>query len=234
MIRSVKQHSPSGDSSVGNVRFSMGDSMKKLMIGCLAGVLAAGGAGHAAVLDFVAEAAGDERGVADGTVIVMDGLAVTFSAGPAGSSFAYFDDLFDGRPAGLGVCETLAGPPPALCANTGDDNIRAGESVKLTFPAPMNLSDFSFSNRDHFSLNASTKTLLLNGVSFTFADVVSLTAAVVAVVTGVTSIEFAFGGSDPVEFYVNGFTAVPLPAAAPLLLAGLAGLSFASRRRKVQ
>lgn len=208
--------------------------MKKLMICCLAGVLAAGGVANAAVLDFVAEAAGNERGVADGTVIVMDGLAVTFSAGPGGASFAYFDDVFNGDPGGLGVCQSLVGPPPALCANTGDDNIRSGESVKLTFPAPMNLSGFSFSDRDHLSLNASTKTLLLNGAAFTFADVVNLTAAVVAVVSGVASIEFAIGGSDPTQFYVNGFTAIPLPAAAPLLLAGLAGLSFASRRRKVR
>lgn len=204
--------------------------MKKFLIACFAGAAAA--PAHAAVLDFVAEAAGNERGVADGAVIVIDGLAVTFSAGPGGSAYAYFDDLFNGDPGGLGVCQSLVGAPPAECAESGDDNIRAGESVTLTFPGPMDLSNFSFSDRDHLSLNDSDKTLLLNGVEFTFADVVDLTAAVAAVVSGVTSIEFAYGGSNAAEYYVNAFTAVPLPAAAPLLLAGLLGLSFAARRRR--
>lgn len=207
--------------------------MKKFLVACVTGALAAGGVANAAFVNFVAEAAGNERGVADGTVVVMDGLAISFSAGPAGADFAYFDDLFEGRAAGLGVCKTLEGAPPAECDDTTDDNIRAGEAVKLTFAGPLNLSGFSFSDSDHYDLNSSANTLLLNGVEFTFADVVNLTAAVVAVVTGVSSIEFAYGGSNATEYYVNWFTAeIPLPAAAPLLLAGIAGLSFASRRRK--
>ncbi len=42
-----------------------------------------------------------------------------------------------------------------------------------------------------------------------------------------------FGGSDPRSFRLEGeeVSHVPLPAALPLLLAGLAGLGFVSRRR---
>jgi hypothetical protein len=208
--------------------------MRKLIAACIAGGLAASGAANAAVLDFVAEAAISERGVDDGTVIVMDGLAVTFSASGPGGGFAYFDDLFNGLPAGLGVCETLAGPAPAPCGPGADDNINAGESVTLTFGETVTLSAFSFSGEEHVSLNASLATLLVNGMSFTFADVFNLTPAVAAAVAGLTSITFAYGGAAPAEFYVNGFTAspVPLPGAAPLLLAGLAGLGFAGGRKK--
>jgi hypothetical protein len=206
--------------------------MNKHLLALFAGAFLSCGGADAAVLDFVAEAAGNERGVADGTVIVLDGLPVEFSAGPPDSQFAYFDDVFEGRPAGLGVCSTLEGPPPADCAIAADDNLQAGESVTLTFPVPLDLSDFSFNDDDHFSLNSSASTLLINGVAFTFADVVNLTAAVAAVVTGITSITFGYGGDNPAAYYVASFVATPLPAAAPLFFAGLAGLAFASRKKR--
>lgn len=211
-----------------------GTEMRNLIAACLAGGLAVFGAANAAVLNFVAEAAGNERGVDDGTVIVFDGLAVTFSASGPGGGFAYFDDLFDGLPAGLGVCETLAGPAPAPCGPGADDNINAGESVTLTFSEEVSLSAFSFSGEEHVSLNASLSTLLINGISFTFADVFNFTPAVAAAVANLLSVTFAYGGSAPAEFYINSFSAtpVPLPAAAPLLLAGIAGLGLAGRKKK--
>ncbi|NNE41750.1 MAG: VPLPA-CTERM sorting domain-containing protein [Marinicaulis sp.] len=66
-------------------------------------------------------------------------------------------------------------------------------------------------------------------MQYTFAEAVGL------VMMGVALLRFAF--NEPgigVQFYVNSFEAdvAPLPAAVPLLLAALAGLGFASRKKK--
>lgn len=211
--------------------------MKNLMIGAAASFFAMIGAAHAVYLDFVAEAAGNERGVADGTTINFGGLDVTFTSLSAGAFYAYFDDLDQGKPAGLGVCETLVGGPGTPCAVSSDDNIRAGDAVTLTFGTTVNVSNFSFTDEDHNDLNFNdTNTLLIaindpmNFVQYTFAEAVALFVA------GVDLIRFAFDdtGQTGRQFYVNGFeaAAVPLPAAAPLMVAGLAGFGFAMRRKK--
>ncbi len=212
--------------------------MKNLLVGFAAAAAASFGAAHAVYLDFVAEAAGNERGVADGTTINFGGLDVTFSSLSGGAFFAYFDDLNDSAdPAGLGVCEVLVAGPGTACADPSDDNIRAGDAVTLTFSETVTVSNFSFTDQDHNDLNTNdTNTLWIaindpmNFVQYTFAEAVAL------VVAGVDLIRFAFdtSGMTGRQFYVNGFEAapVPLPAALPLLLAGLGGLAFASRKRK--
>ncbi|NNL88535.1 MAG: hypothetical protein HKP25_05645 [Marinicaulis sp.] len=66
-------------------------------------------------------------------------------------------------------------------------------------------------------------------MQYTFAEAVGM------VMMGVELIRSAFDEPGTGEkFYVNSFEAdvAPLPAAAPLLLAALVGLGFASRKKK--
>ncbi len=212
--------------------------MRKILSVALVGVMAmfTTSVANAVTLDFVAEASGNERGIADGTVIDFSGLDVTFSASVVGggSAFAYFDDLSGGKPAGLGVCKVLTGSDQ--CNPGSDDNVTAGEAVTLGFDSVVTFSATSFWNADHVGVGL-TNTLLigLNGgglISYTFAGVMA------AIFEDVTSITFAYGGDVAEQFYVSGATAVsvvPLPAALPLYGAGVALLGFIGwRKRRIE
>ncbi len=191
---------------------------------------------HATVIDFAAEAAGNERGVTSGTSFAspnFGGLTLQFDAdNPA--RFPYFDDISSGLPAGLGLCKQLSGAAPAPCANTADDNITSGEGVTVSFlSGPFNVLTLSFRDEFHNSLDADNVGQLaieINGggaVTYTFMGAIAAAAA--GSFLSVNSIRFAFVDT---QFYVNSISDVPIPGALPLLLSGLAGLGFASRRRK--
>ncbi|RKF16018.1 hypothetical protein D6850_00115 [Roseovarius spongiae] len=202
--------------------------ISRVIAAALVAGLAATGAG-AATLDFVAEAFGDERGVADGTTInnVNTGfLNVTFSS----SHFAYFDDLSGGKPAGLGVCKVLTGD--AQCKPSSDDNVTSGESVTLTFDTMVDLLGLSFFNADHNPVSA-TDTLRI-GTDLMAIGETTFGAASAATFSGITSITFAYGGSSANQFYVAGATAtpVPIPASLPLLVGGLGLMGWVARRRR--
>lgn len=180
---------------------------------------------QASIIDFVAEAAGNERGVASGTQVTINGNVITLN-----SNFSpYFDDLSAGRPAGLGVCRVLdAG---AQCDPSDDDSIDGeggiAEYVEVVFDSPFSINGLSFYDSDHVSIDDSAGQLLINGMLTTFADAVA--AAANGDFAGLESIRFTYVNTD---FYIGSISDVPIPGAIPLLLSGLAGLGFAGRKKK--
>jgi len=199
---------------------------------------------NAGVVDFAAYAVGNEHGVASGTSVTIDGVSMTFYAGePYVNSdyYAYFDDYSSGRPAGLGTCRAI--DINDQCVDAGDDSIDGdlgiNEYVAIVFDdGPMDVTDLSFRDGEHFSLNDddvgqltwyiidSLTTVLDSGVA-TFADVIAM--AMSGYFDNIEGIAFSFVDT---EFYVSAMNVVPIPGALPLLLSGLAGLGFASRRKK--
>lgn len=198
--------------------------MKRLLAGLFA-LATSLSASQAAFIDFVAEAAANPGALPQGYTKNYGFIDVTITANP---NNPFLDDVFNSRPGGLGACITIKKAPqfcdPKIANNS--DNIGAGESVTLDFGQKVDISNLSFNGLSHRSLNNSARTLLVNGVEWTFQNLVAAT------LTGITTLTLAFGGSNAAEFYVSSLTAVPLPAAAPLLLSGIAGLAFAAKRRR--
>lgn len=195
--------------------------------------LAATGAG-AATLDFVAEAnTNGERGIANGGMLAIAGVNVTFDAGTTG--VAYFDKSSPAEVklggAGLGVCST--GLTATLqCQTPSDDNVTISEAVMLTFDSGYNLSGLKFNAEGHHALTSNKLTLLfaVNGgalSSYTFANLMTQSFS------DVTSMMFAYGGDKPDQYYVSAMTVspVPVPAAGFLLIGALGMLGLAQRRK---
>ncbi len=223
--------------------------MKKILAFAAAS-LAAGSlsmAAHAAPVDFVSFAAGNEHGIVSGTVgtsnVTINGVDMTLL-----SNFnPYFDDVdaVSRKPGGLGVCRNLAtlGVKPNQCNPGSDDSIDGdggtAEYIKILFTnGPVDIRHLSFNNGQHNSLNtdnvAQVTYMVLNAAGVATFTATTSFANLVALASGgaflnVAGLGFQFAGT---EFYVDTVSDVPLPAALPLLLSGLAGLGFAARRKK--
>lgn len=200
---------------------------------------------HAIVLDFVAEAAGAERAITNGSTISNfqgTGVDVTFTAGTQ-DWFPYFDDLSNGKPAGLGVCKAtfggVGGPGDDGgsddCDPPSDDNVTVEETITLGFSGdPFAIRDITFYNATHDPLglggaDGMVAITLDGGMAMVMMFSTAISMANAGAFASASEIMFAFVDT---QFYIGAISDVPIPGAIPLLLSGLAGLGFASRRRR--
>lgn len=211
--------------------------MRKALITAAAAVAALGmSTASAAVLNF-AQYADDtgERNVGAAEILNIGGVNVQLVANVG---FAYLDSSTATGPAGLGVCSMNNPQVGQECPVSSDDNVTIREAVTVNFvDGAFDINALSFRDGNHNDLNGGATTLLIgvNGqplVRYSFANAVA--AAIANVFLGANSITFAFDtDGNGEQFYVSaiGTSEVPIPGALPLLLTGLAGFGFASRRR---
>ncbi len=221
--------------------------MKKFLAGLAAAALVSAGSAGAVTINFSSEANNNgERGVADGTVLnsaALGGMNLRFSGGRGGNNFefAYFNEFqaavpgFKGRAAGLGTCTTL--DRMMQCMPAGDDTVDHGEFVRVDFvDAPFEIVRMSFNNR--FSSNDASPLLLM--ITTSLAGVISQMTLSFADATTTNfgfadwiRFDFIPGQGNDAKFFVASISnEIPVPGALPLLLSGLAGLGFASSRRR--
>lgn len=188
----------------------------------------AGGFANAAVIDFQNGANGP-NGTYEDPTFSAGGLTFTVTAG------AYaFDTIIDTDVDGFGnlaVSKTNEGLGVVLAFLPGlGTDINAVDLLTLTFTQEVELHTALFGNvdsTDDFDLFVDG-TLALNEVGISGSNPASI---------GLIGTSFSFGADaliplDDFTLAAIDVAAVPLPAALPLALAGLAGLGFVGRRRK--
>ena len=190
---------------------------------------------YAGIIDFASLGAAGEGAVTH----VIDGNIYVQISGNLGTGYLDGVNSTSGLPSGLGECQTLNSD--GSCAPTTDDNVTEGEQITLSFFANDNgtagdallvsVFDLVFRGELHNLVGdpgadiQANNTLLFGADGslneFTYAD--SLTAIG-------NSVTFAYGGSDPNQFYISSVTLqaseVPEPMALGFLLFGIGALSL--------
>lgn len=205
--------------------------MKKLLVGVFCAIL--GTSAQAATLDFLGDANNEERGVASGTT-----YSNAFTGGLTLTLTSNFNPYFDGANAGLGVCKEL--DEGDQCDPASDDNVTAGESVTVDLNGTYNLSNFVFTGEGH-SIGAGIQPLVTDETLRFSINGEALSQTTFAILSGasfvnVQSFTLAFDDDQNTaeQFYLASVVAtpIPVPAAFPLLIAGLGSMAWVGRRRK--
>ena len=118
--------------------------------------------------------------------------------------------------------------------DTSDDNVTSFESLVLSFDQNVTIDLLGLASEFH-NVNGwlTGATFLVNGVE-TLLPKGTGTISPLFLSAGDT-FTFAYGGSNPDQFYINALTvtaAVPEPETYALLLAGLGIVAFVARRRR--
>ncbi len=199
------------------------------------------------IFDFGLMAVGNEGEFTSATVM---GIKVTATASGVDASRPYLDDVFQTRPAGLGVCSGFDGEDPPQCDPSSDDNVGLvgnvmgadPETLTLSFSDAMTMDPLivvlfpTFFRDDlHFNEFGMNDEIFIDdgsgGAFMTFAlPGIGMNGQFSTTVTGST-ISFKFNNA---AFYIEKIevSPVPLPAARPLFLSTLAGLALLGRRRR--
>lgn len=222
--------------------------MIKTITAAFAAVALMGASAQAAIVDFANEAdTNGERGLGFGEEIVIDGVGMTlFGYQGGGLNGAEASPYLDAGNAGLGVCKVLT--MADQCNPSSDDNVTEGEAVSINFwetdfseRAVMNINGLSFRDANHNVINAMNDGMVTIRVVYSdfslmdmtelFSTFISMAAMGDAFFQDALAIAFTYVDK---QFYLSAMDVsdVPIPGALPLLISGLAGLGFASRRKK--
>ena len=171
-----------------------------------------------------------DHGKLGGSLVYTDDfLTATATGWYDGKQVAAMQDHENSYPnneAGLGVYHESG--------NNSDDNITAGESLVLTFSKPVDLSEIGLRADGHNTTEWASGATFLFSVDGGAPELMLLpkgTGEIAGLDIIGTTFTFSYGGNRGDQFYVSDLTvaAVPEPAVAALMLAGL-GLLAARRR----
>ena len=200
----------------------------------LTGLLTAPAA-QAALFDFAALAADNERG-APSLEFEAGGIELTATGFSTDGSIpynAYLDGPYVGRAGGLGVCKVLDGDE---CTPSNDDNLNHEEMLRLTFVQEVNIEQMLFRDAEHFASFDEDADFLISIDGGEYKPY-PLVHEFNELLTGTIFEIIANGDGD--ELYLSQMTvsrlpfSVPEPASRGLLGLGLGVLGWHRRQRKV-
>jgi len=202
-------------------------------------LLTAGVTANATTFDFVSMANNPpgERGF---STLTLTGTGFTVDitgTNSLGAAYAYLD----ADHGGLGVCGVLASSKQ--CNPSDDDNVTAGEILKMTFDKSVTINSIWFNNNHDGDGTLSGNKISIGGTDYSLVSAIGVpsfnddwTPGVSFNVSAGGSLLFKLASTNADQFYVSGMTvtAVPEPETYAMLLAGLGLLGFAARRRKLK